>query len=75
MMQLKISEKDTKTGFSVEFYSDFSQLKYVFAEVISASTGDNKNGVILDVRDYGTINANNVTTFKSNQKRINTYKN
>ena len=47
----------------------------VFAEVISASTGDNKNGVILDVKDFGTINANNVTTFKSNQKRINTYKN
>ena len=33
--KLKISEKDTKTGFNVEFYSDFSQLKYVFAEVIS----------------------------------------
>ena len=47
----------------------------IFAEVLSASTGDPKKGVVLDVKDYGTINANNVTTFKSNQKRIDTYKN
>jgi rod shape-determining protein MreC len=32
--KLKISEKDKKTGFKVEFYSDFSQLKYVFAEIV-----------------------------------------
>ena len=32
--KLKISEKDEKTGFNVEFYSDFSQLKYVFAELV-----------------------------------------
>ena len=32
--KLKILEKDKKTGFNVEFYSDFSQLKYVFAELV-----------------------------------------
>ncbi len=31
--KLKITENDTSKLFSVEFYSDFSQLKYVFAEV------------------------------------------
>ena len=31
--KLKILEKDKKTGFNVEFYTDFSQLKYVFAEI------------------------------------------
>ena len=33
--RLKIEENETKTKFKVEFYSDFSQLKYVFAEVIT----------------------------------------
>ena len=32
--KIKISEKDKKTGFKVEFFSDFSQLKYVFAELV-----------------------------------------
>jgi len=33
--RVKVNEDETSTKFSVEFYSDFSQLKYVFAEVIS----------------------------------------
>ena len=49
--KLKISEKDTKTGFSVEFYSDFSQLKYVFAEVISKTP-------IKDTNETQTENVN-----------------
>ena len=32
--KLKTLEKDKKTGFNVEFFSDFSQLKYVFAELV-----------------------------------------
>ncbi len=32
--KIRISEKDKKTGFKVEFFSDFSQLKYVFAELV-----------------------------------------
>ena len=30
---LKIIKENSSTEFSVEFYSDFSQLKYVFAEI------------------------------------------
>ncbi len=33
--KLKIIENETGTKFNVEFYTDFSQLKYVFAEVIT----------------------------------------
>ena len=33
--KLKISESDKTNRFDVEFYSDFSQLKYVFAEIIT----------------------------------------
>jgi rod shape-determining protein MreC len=33
--KFKILKNDTKEKFNVEFYSDFSQLKYVFAEVIT----------------------------------------
>lgn len=32
--KIQLKENDTTTKFNVEFYSDFSQLKYVFAEVI-----------------------------------------
>ena len=35
--KLKINKNDTKSKFYVEFYSDFSQLKYVFAEVVEKS--------------------------------------
>ena len=33
--KLKILDNDTSNKFNVEFYSDFSQLKYVFAEVLT----------------------------------------
>ena len=33
--KIHLRENDTTTKFDVEFYSDFSQLKYVFAEVIT----------------------------------------
>ena len=32
---LKLSDNDAKSKYEVEFYSDFSQLKYVFAEIIT----------------------------------------
>ncbi len=41
--KLKIIENEGSARFNVEFYSDFSQLKYVFAEVITKSEIDNKN--------------------------------
>ena len=47
----------------------------VFAEVMAASTGTDTTGVILNVKDYGTINASEVPTFRSNKARIDTYKN
>ena len=36
----------------------------IFAEVLSSSAGDGDNGVMLDVRDYGTISANEVIKFR-----------
>ena len=33
--KIRINEKDKSKKFEVEFYSDFSQLKYVFAEIIT----------------------------------------
>ena len=36
----------------------------VFAEVLSSSAGDGDSGVMLDVRDYGTISANEVIKFR-----------
>ncbi len=38
----------------------------VFAEVLAASTGDPKTGVVLEVKDYGNINASDVRKFRSN---------
>jgi len=38
----------------------------VFAEVLAASTGDSKTGVVLEVKDYGNINASDVRKFRSN---------
>tara|TARA_Y100000389_G_scaffold202102_1_gene246541 strand:- start:299 stop:1525 length:1227 start_codon:yes stop_codon:yes gene_type:complete len=35
--KIKIIENETAKKFNVEFYSDFSQLKYVFAEVVNKS--------------------------------------
>ena len=39
--KVKILEKDQSKQFNVEFYSDFSQLKYVFAEIVTRSAVDN----------------------------------
>jgi flagellar basal-body rod modification protein FlgD len=47
----------------------------IFAEVMAASTGTDKTGVVLNVKDYGSINASDVPTFRSNKSRIDTYKN
>ena len=47
----------------------------VFAEVLSASAGNESTGVILNVKDYGNVNASEVPTFRSNKLRIDTYKN
>ncbi len=33
--KIKVLKNETKTNYNVEFYSDFSQLKYVFAEVVT----------------------------------------
>ena len=47
--KIQLKENDTTNKFDVEFYSDFSQLKYVFAEVITKTkieetqTSDTKN--------------------------------
>ena len=38
--KIRINENETTTQFNVEFYSDFSQLKYVFAEVVSKTEVD-----------------------------------
>ena len=38
----------------------------VFAEVLAASTGDANTGVVLEVKDYGNINAADVRKFRSN---------
>ena len=36
----------------------------IFAEVLSSSAGNGDSGVMLDVRDYGTISANEVVKFR-----------
>ena len=44
--KLKIDRSETAKKFKVEFYSDFSQLKYVFAEVVTITEIENdKNEV------------------------------
>ena len=47
----------------------------IFAEVMAASTGTDQTGVVLNVKDYGAINASDVPTFRSNKARLDTYKN
>ena len=55
---LEIIKENSSTEFNVEFYSDFSQLKYVFAEVTSIS----------QIPDQNTIEPNNVTNNTVNVK-------
>ena len=38
--RIKVSENDNLKKYDVEFYSDFTQLKYVFAEVITKQIGN-----------------------------------
>ena len=56
--KLKIKEEGSTKKFNVEFYSDFSQLKYVFAEVIiktaientTQNSTNNENSTPIDVK-------------------------
>ena len=36
----------------------------IFAEILAASTGDQKTGVMLDVRDYGEVRAAEIKKFR-----------
>lgn len=36
----------------------------IFAEILAASTGDPTTGVMLDVRDYGSVRAADITKFR-----------
>ncbi len=54
----------------VDVYADFgngmeSLTPSVFAEVFSASVGDDTTGVMLDVRDYGQVRAADVLRFRT----------
>ena len=55
---IKIIKKNSSNEFNVEFYSDFSQLKYVFAEVTSIS----------QIPDQNKIEPNNETNNTENVK-------
>ena len=54
---LKIIKENSSTEFSVEFYSDFSQLKYVFAEITSISEIPDQNVSEPDDETNNSINA------------------
>jgi flagellar basal-body rod modification protein FlgD len=54
----------------VDVYADFgngmeSLTPSIFAEVFSASVGDDTTGVMLDVRDYGQVRAADVLRFRT----------
>ena len=36
----------------------------VYAEILAASTGDPTTGVMLDIRDYGSVRAADITKFR-----------
>ncbi len=46
--KLKKFKDESKTNYNVEFYSDFSQLKYVFAEVVTRTEIENSNDKISE---------------------------
>ncbi len=54
--KLIIFKKDDKLNYDVEFYSDFSQLKYVFAEVTSISDITNSSTIETDNEINNTVN-------------------
>ena len=41
--KVRVIEKDQSKNFGVEFYTDFSQLKYVFAEIVTKKDIENSN--------------------------------
>ena len=60
---------DNNEAIRIEAFADFgngieSLTPSVFAEVLAASTGDETQGVVLDVRDYGQILASDVQKFR-----------
>ncbi len=59
--RIKITENNTGKLFSVDFYSDFSQLKYVFAEVIE------KNDIV-DSQDNTETKSNKISTIDAKIK-------
>ena len=54
---LEIIRENSSNEFSVEFYSDFSQLKYVFAEITSTSEIPDQNVSEPDNENINTVNA------------------
>ena len=54
---LEIIRENSSNEFSVEFYSDFSQLKYVFAEITSISEIPDQNVSEPDNENINTVNA------------------
>ncbi len=67
-MPKEVLEK--KGALKVEAYMNGDQGRAgvtpsVFAEVLAASTGSPQTGVVLEVKDYGNINASDVTKFRS----------
>ena len=54
---LEIIKENSSDEFSVEFYSDFSQLKYVFAEITSISEIPDQNVSEPDNENINTVNA------------------
>ncbi|MBT5799493.1 MAG: flagellar biosynthesis protein FlgJ, partial [Alphaproteobacteria bacterium] len=60
---------DKNEPIRIEAFADFgngveSLTPSIFAEVLAASTGDETQGVVLDVRDYGEILASDVQKFR-----------
>ena len=51
--KLKILENGSNSDFNVEFYSDFSQLKYVFAEIVSKNQINKSDD--LDIKKINPI--------------------
>jgi len=54
---LEIIKENSTAEFNVEFYSDFSQLKYVFAEVANISEIPDQNTTQSDNETNNTVNA------------------
>ena len=54
---LEIIKENSSDELSVEFYSDFSQLKYVFAEITSTSEIPDQNVSEPDNENINTVNA------------------